>query len=73
LPVVIGASIGYNVDSEPLEIAFYGLAGGAIVFVIGEVWQSVRRYGHRELGLAMPVAGFSAGVLTDFVVAYAGG
>ena len=73
LPVVIGASVGYNVDSEPLEIAFYGLAGGAILFVIGEVWQSVRRYGHRELGLLLLVAGFSAGVLTDFVVAYAGG
>jgi ZIP family zinc transporter len=73
LPVVIGASIGYSVDSEPLEIAFYGLAGGAILFVIGEVWQSVRHYGHRELGLLMLAVGFSAGVLTDFVVAYAGG
>ena len=73
LPVVIGASIGYSVDSEPLEIAFYGLAGGAILFVIGEIWHGVRRYGHRELGLMMLAAGFSAGVLTDFVVAYAGG
>lgn len=73
LPVVIGASVGYGVDSEPLEIAFYGLAGGAILFVIGEIWQGVRRYGHRELGLLMLAAGFSAGVLTDFVVAYAGG
>jgi zinc transporter, ZIP family len=73
LPVVIGASLGYGVDSEPLEIAFYGLAGGAILFVIGEVWNGVRRHGHRELGLLMLAAGFSAGVLTDFVVAYAGG
>ncbi len=73
LPVVIGASIGYSVDSEPLEIAFYGLAGGAILFVIGEIWHGIRRYGHRELGLLLLAAGFSAGVLTDFVVAYAGG
>jgi zinc transporter, ZIP family len=73
LPVVIGASVGYGVDSEPLEIAFYGLAGGAILFVIGEIWQSVRRYGHRELGLLVLALGFSAGVLTDFVIAYAGG
>ena len=73
LPVVIGASIGYSVDSEPLEILFFGLAGGAILFVIGEVWHSVRRYGHKELGLLMLAAGFSAGVLTDFVIAYAGG
>ena len=55
------------------EIAFYGLAGGAILFVIGEIWNGVRRYGHRELGLLMLVAGFSAGVATDFVIAYAGG
>lgn len=73
LPVVIGASIGYSVESEPLEIAFYGLAGGAILYVIGEIWQGVRRYGHKELGLLLLAAGFSAGVLTDFVIAYAGG
>jgi zinc transporter, ZIP family len=73
LPVVIGAAIGYSVDSEPLEIAFFGLAGGAILFVIGEVWTSVRRFGHREFGLLMLTVGFSAGVLTDYVIAYAGG
>lgn len=72
-PVVIGASIGYSVDSEPLEIAFFGLAGGAILFVIGEVWNGVRRYGHKELGLLMLAVGFSAGILTDFVIAYGGG
>jgi ZIP family zinc transporter len=73
LPVVIGAAIGYKVDSVPLEVAFFGLAGGAIVFVIGEVWTGVRRFGHREFGLLMLTAGFCAGVLTDFVIAYAGG
>ena len=73
LPVVIGASIGYSVESEPLEIAFYGLAGGAILYVIGEIRQGARRYGHKELGLLLLAAGFSAGVLTDFVIAYAGG
>jgi ZIP family zinc transporter len=73
LPVVIGAAIGYSVDSEALEIAFFGLAGGAILFVIGEVWTGIRRFGHREFGLLMLTVGFSAGVLTDYVIAYAGG
>jgi zinc transporter, ZIP family len=72
-PVFLGAIIGYNVNSEPLELAFYGLAGGAIVYVIGEVWTGMRRYGHRELGLWLLAAGFLAGVITDLVVVYGGG
>ena len=65
--------VGYNVTSEPLELAFYGVAGGAILYVIGEVWNGMRRYGHRELGLWLLAAGFIAGVVTDLVVVYAGG
>jgi zinc transporter, ZIP family len=72
-PVFLGAIVGYNVNSEPLELAFYGLAGGAIVYVIGEVWTGMRRYGHRELGLWLLAAGFLAGVITDLVVVYGGG
>jgi ZIP family zinc transporter len=72
-PVFVGAMVGYNVNSEPLELAFYGLAGGAILYVIGEVWNGMRRYGHRELGLWFLAAGFMAGVATDLVVVYGGG
>ncbi len=50
-PVFLGAMVGYNVNSEALELAFYGVAGGAILYVIGEVWNAMRRYGHKELGL----------------------
>ena len=50
-PTFLGAMVGYNVTSEPLELAFYALAGGAILYVIGEIWHGMRRYGHRELGL----------------------
>jgi zinc transporter, ZIP family len=72
-PVFLGSVVGYNVTSEPLELAFYALAGGAILYVIGEVWQGMRRYGHRELGLALLGVGFMVAVLTDMVVAYGGG
>jgi ZIP family zinc transporter len=72
-PVFLGAIVGYNVASEPLELSFYGLAGGAILYVIGEVWNAMRRYGHRELGLWLLSAGFMAGVATDLVVVYGGG
>jgi zinc transporter, ZIP family len=72
-PVFLGAIVGYNVNSEPLELAFYGLSGGAILYVIGEVWNGMRRFGHRELGLWMIAAGFMVGVITDLVVVYGGG
>jgi ZIP family zinc transporter len=72
-PTFVGAMIGYHVTSDPLELCFYALAGGAILYVIGEIWHGMRRYGHRELGLLMLAAGFAAGILTDLVVAYGGG
>jgi ZIP family zinc transporter len=72
-PVFLGSILGYNVTSEPLELGFYALAGGAILYVIGEIWQSMRRHGHRELGLALLTAGFFLAVATDMVVVYGGG
>jgi zinc transporter, ZIP family len=72
-PVFVGTIVGYQVEADALELAFYGLAGGAIIYVIGEVWHGMRRFGHRELGLAMLAAGFLAGFATDLVVAYGGG
>jgi ZIP family zinc transporter len=71
-PTFVGAMVGYNVTSEPLELLFYGLAGGAILYVIGEVWFAMRRVGYRELGLFLLVAGFMAGVITDLIVVYGG-
>jgi ZIP family zinc transporter len=72
-PTFLGTMLGYQVTSQPLELGFYAVAGGAILYVIGEIWQGMRRYGYRELGLVMLTAGFAAGILTDLVVAYGGG
>ncbi|MGI8559019.1 MAG: ZIP family metal transporter [Solirubrobacteraceae bacterium] len=72
-PTFAGTLLGYTVTSTPLELAFYALAAGAILYVIGEVWHAMRRYGHRELGLCLLAAGFLTGVLTDIVVSYGGG
>ena len=71
-PTFLGSIVGYAVTSHPLELAFYAAAGGAILYVIGEVWNGMRRYGHRELGLLMVTAGFMIGVVTDLVVSYGG-
>jgi len=72
-PTFLGSIVGYAVTSHPLELAFYSVAGGAILYVIGEVWIGMRRYGFRELGLLMLTAGFLVGVVTDLVITYGGG
>jgi len=72
-PTFLGTIVGYQVDSEPLELLFYALAAGAVLYVIGEIWTGMRRYGHHTLGLYMIAAGFLVGVATDLVVAYGGG
>ncbi|MGI9184017.1 MAG: ZIP family metal transporter [Solirubrobacteraceae bacterium] len=72
-PTFLGSIVGYEVTSHALELAFYAMAGGAILFVIGEVWNGMRRFGYRELELAMLTAGFVVGVLTELVVLYGGG
>lgn len=71
-PTFLGTIVGYQVHSEALQLAFYALAGGAILYVIGEIWTGVRRLGHRELGLYMLALGFIVGVATDLVVSYGG-
>jgi zinc transporter, ZIP family len=72
-PTFIGTIVGYQLHSQPLELTFYALAGGAVLYVIGEIWTGMRRYGHRMLGLYMIAGGFLAGVATDLIVSYGGG
>jgi ZIP family zinc transporter len=72
-PTFLGTIVGWTVTSHPLELAFYAAAGGAIIYVIGEIWNGMRRYGHRELGLLMLSAGFVLGVVTDLLVSWGGG
>jgi zinc transporter, ZIP family len=72
-PVFLGTIVGYNVTSEPLELLFYAVSAGAILYVVGEVWTAMRRLGHRELGLLMLAAGVFLGVATEMVIAYGGG
>jgi ZIP family zinc transporter len=71
-PTLLGAIVGYQVHSDALELCFYGLAGGAILYVVGEIWTGMRRYGYHTLGLYLLAAGFLVGVATDLVVTYGG-
>ena len=71
-PTSSAALVGYQVHSNALELCFYALAGGAILYVVGEIWTAMRRYGHRSLGLYLLSAGFLVGIATDLVVSYGG-
>jgi zinc transporter, ZIP family len=71
-PTFLGTMVGYNVTSNALALAFYALAGGALLYVIGEIWNGVRRLGHRELGMYLLFAGLFLGFVTDLVVSYGG-
>jgi ZIP family zinc transporter len=71
-PTFLGTIVGYQVTSAPLELLFYSLAAGALIYVIGEIWMAMRRHGHRELALLLLASGFLAGVLTDLIVTYGG-
>jgi ZIP family zinc transporter len=72
-PTFLGTLVGYQVHSDPVELCFYALAGGAILYVVGEIWTGMRRYGYRTLGLYMLALGFVVGVATDLIVTYGGG
>jgi ZIP family zinc transporter len=71
-PTFVGTLVGYQVHSDTLELAFYALAGGAILYVVGEIWTSMRGFGHRTLGLYLLAFGFLFGVATDLIITYAG-
>lgn len=72
-PTFVGAMVGWSIQLDALQVACYALAGGAIFYVIGEIWSAMRRLGHRELGLLMIAVGFIVGCVTDLVVVYGGG
>jgi zinc transporter, ZIP family len=71
-PTFLGAMVGFQISSDALEVLFFALAGGVILYVIGEIWAGVRRQGHAELGLYLLGVGFLVGIATDLVVAYGG-
>jgi ZIP family zinc transporter len=71
-PTLIGSMVGYQVDSDTLSLHFYSLSAGASLYVIGHIWNAMRRLGHRELGLVMIAAGVFLGAATEMIIAYGG-
>jgi ZIP family zinc transporter len=72
-PTFAGTLVGYRVTSPALEISFYTLAAGAILYVVGQLWNSAnRRLGSRLVLLGLTL-GFVIGLASDLVITYGGG
>jgi ZIP family zinc transporter len=72
-PNFFGTVIGYQFSSAPLSVLFLALAGGALVFVIGELFSAGRKLNSplwNGWGIGI---GFFAGLLTDFILVAVGG
>ena len=72
-PTFLGTLVGYRVSSQALEIAFYALAAGAILYVVGQIWVSAGRRFSTRFILAGLVVGFSLGLISDLVITAGGG
>ncbi len=67
-PNVLGTIVGYQFTSDILSVLFLALAGGAIMYVIGELLAAGRKLSsHTWNGWGLLI-GFLAGLLTDFIL-----
>lgn len=71
-PTFLGTVVGQAWTSDAVSVVFFAIAGGSILYVVGELFAVNRRYGHPVLITWLMVAGLAAGFATDFVVTAAG-
>jgi zinc transporter, ZIP family len=71
-PTLLGTSIGSSFSSSYLYVGCLALAGGALLYVLGELLPLGRRLSW-EVTLWGLLAGFLLGVATELVLAVAGG
>ena len=72
-PTFLGTVAGSLVVSDPLSILFYGLAAGAILYVVLQITRPLLQPATREAATLGLLLGFLLGFTTDFVVRVGGG
>jgi ZIP family zinc transporter len=72
-PTVVGTMLGYQFASELLSVLFLALAGGSILFVVGELFNAGRRPGLKSVAMWGVVVGFLLAVGTELILGLAGG
>jgi zinc transporter, ZIP family len=71
-PTFLGTLIGYHIVSTTMFVLFLALAEGALIFVLGELFNVSRRPGTRSVAGWGLMAGFLFAFLTDLVLTIAG-
>jgi ZIP family zinc transporter len=71
-PTFVGTMIGYRFSSPTLSAFFLMTAVGALVFVVGELWNVLRRSGLTVMSTSMLAVGFMVALGTE-VIAELGG
>jgi ZIP family zinc transporter len=71
-PTFVGTAIGYAWVSTALQVAFFAIAAGSILYVVLELANVCRRYGMQTLVAWMILLGIALGFGTDFVLTAVG-
>jgi zinc transporter, ZIP family len=71
-PTFLGTVIGQAWVSEALEVAFFAVAAGSILYVVIQLFEVCRRYSMPTVVAWWILAGITAGFATDFVLVAAG-
>ncbi len=72
-PTVLGTIVGSQFNAPILSILFYGLAAGAILYVVMQMTRPMLGPETRNVALLGIMAGFVLGYVTDLVVTFGGG
>jgi ZIP family zinc transporter len=71
-PTFLGTALGQAWSSEAVSVVFFAVAAGSILYVVQELFDVNRRFGHPKLVTWLVLAGILLGFATDFVVTAAG-
>jgi ZIP family zinc transporter len=71
-PTFVGTLVGHAWVSQALEVAFFGIAAGSILYVVIQLIEVCRRYTMPTVVAWWILAGLVVGFATDFVLVAAG-
>jgi ZIP family zinc transporter len=71
-PTFLGTVLGQAWTSTTVTVLFFAIAAGSILYVVQELFNVNRKYGHTVLVTWLVLAGVVLGFATDFVIAASG-